>query len=148
MAGEVFGIRQNLGKIIRRFRLTERRAVSISQEYPVWPEPTSTAENVTADPQSLELLTPAPIVSVENSGHQLEERAVETDWPPLRGDHTIDQVWSAHPGVAKIFAAYELENCPSCAVRFDESLSEACERYEIPESELLSKLNQLFTEQS
>ena len=134
MAGAVFGIRRNLGKIIRRFRFSERRAAPISQGYPVWPEP----------PPAPEI---AKIVAQRfDANPAAEPPDIEPDWPPLRGDHTIDQVWSAHSGVAAIFAAYQLENCPSCAVRFDESLAEACERYEIPEAELLSKLNQLFTE--
>ena len=136
MAGDVFGIRRNLAKIIQRFRLTERRAAPISQGYPVWPEPPPAAEIAKTVAQRSD--TPPAV----------EPTALGQDWPPLRGDHTIDQVWSAHSGVAAIFAAYQLENCPNCAVRFDESLAEACERYEIPEAELLSKLNQLFTESS
>jgi len=58
---------------------------------------------------------------------------------------TIEAAWSHHPGAPGVFARYHLPACDGCAVRHDETLSEAAEAYGIDMQLWLSELNKLHT---
>ena len=53
----------------------------------------------------------------------------------------IHNAWNASSMAPLIFARYHLPHCDSCAVRFDESLYEASEAYQIPLDRWLMALN-------
>ena len=53
----------------------------------------------------------------------------------------IHNAWNASSMAPLIFARYHLPHCDSCAVRFDESLAEASEAYQIPLDRWLMALN-------
>lgn len=63
---------------------------------------------------------------------------------PFSADMTIDQAWRRHPGAGAVFALHHLPACPSCAVRFDETLEEAADAYGLPLPALLAQLNALL----
>ncbi len=50
-----------------------------------------------------------------------------------------------HEGAASVFASYHLPRCSSCVVRFEESLEEAAQAYDIPLEEWLAELNGLLS---
>ena len=56
-------------------------------------------------------------------------------------DTLIHDAWNSSVMAPNIFAHRHLPNCDSCAVRFDESLEEASEAYQIPLFEWLVALN-------
>jgi hypothetical protein len=56
---------------------------------------------------------------------------------------TIDTAWHHHPEAPAVFARHHLPACDGCAVRFDESLSEATAAYGIDLGSFLSQLNSL-----
>lgn len=65
---------------------------------------------------------------------------------PFRADMTIDRAWRRHPGARHVFAAFHLPACDTCAVRFDETLSEAVAAYDLDGDALLDALNDLLGE--
>ena len=56
-------------------------------------------------------------------------------------DTLIHHAWSSSEMAPIVFAHRHLPSCDSCAVRFDESLEEAAEAYQIPLVEWLLALN-------
>ncbi|MBM76782.1 MAG: hypothetical protein CMK59_15355 [Proteobacteria bacterium] len=50
-----------------------------------------------------------------------------------------------HEGAAGVFASYHLPRCSSCVVRFEESLEEAAQAYDIPLEKWLTELNGLLS---
>ena len=56
----------------------------------------------------------------------------------------INDALELHHGAASVFASYHLIRCSSCVVRFEESLEEAAQAYDIPLEEWLLKLNSLL----
>ena len=63
---------------------------------------------------------------------------------PFSASMTVEQAWRRHPGAAKVFAVFHLPDCQGCAVRFDETLGEAAEAYDLDLSGLLGALNALL----
>ena len=53
----------------------------------------------------------------------------------------IDHAWRASDKAPMVFATRHLPHCDTCAVRFDESIEEAAEAYQIPLVEWLMALN-------
>jgi hypothetical protein len=63
---------------------------------------------------------------------------------PFTAELTIDQAWRRHPAAGATFARHHLPACDGCAVRFDETLAEAAEAYDLDLSVLLADLNALL----
>jgi len=86
--------------------------------------------------------------TVGNDGSFKETSATkaseETPTGPFLPGMTIDTAWRRHPGVQAIFASHHLPACNGCAVRFDETLTEAAEAYGIPLEGWLESLNALL----
>jgi hybrid cluster-associated redox disulfide protein len=57
---------------------------------------------------------------------------------------TIEQALQFHPDAKKIFQKFGLPRCNKCTVRFEETLEEAAEAYDIDLSNWISNLNQLI----
>jgi hypothetical protein len=74
-------------------------------------------------------------------------RADQDLWSrPFHADMSIDRAWRRHPGARQVFAAFHLPACDTCAVRFDETLSEAVAAYDLDGDALLDALNDLLGE--
>lgn len=63
---------------------------------------------------------------------------------PFEASMTMDQAWRRHPSAQMVFARYHLPACDGCAVRFDETLSEAAAAYGLDLDRLLTDLNALL----
>lgn len=63
---------------------------------------------------------------------------------PFAPDMTVDQAWRRHPRAREVFSRHHLPACDGCAVRFDETLAEVAEAYDIDLAELLAELNALL----
>jgi hybrid cluster-associated redox disulfide protein len=63
---------------------------------------------------------------------------------PFEAPMTMDQAWRRHPNAKMVFARYHLPACDGCAVRFDETLSEAAAAYGLDLDRLLTDLNALL----
>ena len=59
---------------------------------------------------------------------------------------TIEQALDVHPHCKEIFEQFGLPRCHKCMVRFEETLQEASEAYDIDLSKWLAALNQLLRE--
>ena len=59
---------------------------------------------------------------------------------------TIGQALDLHPNCKKIFEQFGLPRCDKCMVRFEETLQEASDAYDIDLSKWLTALNQLLKE--
>lgn len=85
----------------------------------------------------------------ESRLNRLEEQLERTESvlkrPSFEASMTMDQAWNRHPGAPLIFAQHHLPACNDCAVRFDETLAEAAEAYQLDLDALLLQLNALFT---
>ena len=57
---------------------------------------------------------------------------------------TIEQALDVHPHSKKIFEQFGLPRCNKCTVRFEETLQEASEAYDIDLPKWLAALNQLL----
>ena len=57
----------------------------------------------------------------------------------------IKDALELHEGAASVFASYHLIRCSSCIVRFEESLEEAAQAYDIPLEAWLLELNALLS---
>lgn len=64
---------------------------------------------------------------------------------PFGPDLTVHQAWIRHPRAREVFARYHLPACDHCAVRFDETVGEACAAYGIDPLALVKDLNALLT---
>lgn len=63
---------------------------------------------------------------------------------PFSDTLTMDQVLRRHPAAAAVLAQHHLPACGGCAVRFDETLAEAAEAYELDLTLLLQDLRRLL----
>ena len=59
----------------------------------------------------------------------------------LHGGSTIEEALHSSDVAHQIFQAFQLQSCQTCSVRFDESLAEAAEAYDISLERWLIKLN-------
>lgn len=83
--------------------------------------------------------------AVEGDLHRLRED--QDLWSrPFHAEMTIDRAWRRHPGARHVFEAFHLPACDTCAVRFDETLSEAASAYDLDGDALLEALNDLLAE--
>ena len=57
---------------------------------------------------------------------------------------TIEQTLLLHPASYIVLQKFGFPNCKNCSVRFDETLQEASEAYDINLNQMLSSLNQLL----
>ncbi len=79
-------------------------------------------------------------------------RRLAADWEARRPvgfddigpELTLDATLRLHPGARAVLAARHLPDCTGCAVRFDETLAEAAEAYELDLEALLRDLRALF----
>ena len=58
----------------------------------------------------------------------------------LGPDTTIEAAWHSSPDAPAVFARHHLPACDGCAVRFDETLAEAADAYELNLDRLLADL--------
>ncbi|MFT5682982.1 MAG: hybrid cluster-associated redox disulfide protein [Myxococcota bacterium] len=63
---------------------------------------------------------------------------------PFSGSMTVDQAWRKHPGTRAVFTRHHLPGCDGCAVRFDETLTEAAAAYGLDLEGLLEELGALL----
>ena len=61
---------------------------------------------------------------------------------------TIEQAWQHHPKTKVVFASVGLPRCHKCFVRFEETLQEAAEAYDIDLQKWLIALNDLVKEEN
>ena len=57
----------------------------------------------------------------------------------------INEALQLHEEAASVFSTYHLPNCSMCVVRFEETLAEAAQAYDLPLIEWLEDLNHLLT---
>jgi hybrid cluster-associated redox disulfide protein len=56
----------------------------------------------------------------------------------------IEAAWHHHPSAPSVFARHHLPACDGCAVRFDETLAEACAAYGLDIDAFVKELNALL----
>ncbi|MDP6933026.1 MAG: hypothetical protein QGG40_08910 [Myxococcota bacterium] len=94
-------------------------------------------DSLSADITSLEHSTEATRARIDALSIRRQNRQ-------FRAEETIDAIWRRHPGVGELFEEHGLPSCNHCAVRFDETLREAAEAYQVDLDRLLRKLNGLL----
>ena len=85
----------------------------------------------------------ATIGEIEARLARLEVRCAARS-APFAADMTVHAAWARHPGVAAIFAARGLPDCPACAVGQDETLSEVADGYGFSLQTFLQELEDLL----
>ena len=61
-------------------------------------------------------------------------------------DLTIGEAMALHPRSAEVFMSFHLGGCSHCGISTEETISQVCAGYGIPEEMLLSALNGLENE--
>ena len=62
----------------------------------------------------------------------------------FRSNMTIEQTLHLHPAAYTVLQKFGFPNCKNCTVRFEETLQEASDAYDINLNQMLSSLNQLL----
>jgi hypothetical protein len=57
---------------------------------------------------------------------------------------TVEQAWRRHPLARTVFAQHHLPSCDQCAVRFDETVGEAADAYDLDLEQMMGALNALL----
>ena len=59
---------------------------------------------------------------------------------------TIGEAMAIHPRAAEVFMSFHLGGCSHCGISAEETISQVCAGYGIPEEMLIGALNSLFEE--
>lgn len=63
-------------------------------------------------------------------------------------DMTIGEAMATHERASEVFMSFHLGGCSHCGISTEETISQVCAGYGIPEEMLLDALNGLFAEAS